>query len=113
MKIIVYDDSVTAIIDRYGSDARIDDVHVRYLGEELTGSDYKRLEEAHFKRENVRMGEGDPAQESADWYYVTGPRNRCFRILGKLPKEKCFVVTVDESLADEADRLGYRVQHQI
>ena len=117
-KILIYEDSVYDVKDRYGSLVGQHDVQLRLITADSysarpfideTGFDKETLVRTDFDMNKVQYELGEPSQERADVYFVDGLKGFCMILLPQLPKNRAFLNSDDYGLVEEAKREGFRI----
>jgi len=109
-KVVIFEDSIGLAIERYKRLVKDHDVHVFMLIDRKDfDADLSLLIWNGFKETQVYPGILDEEIMDADVYFVDGLEGKCFDLLPRLPKEKTYLVTMNENYEERAVSEGYNV----
>lgn len=115
VNVMIYEDSVEDLIERYVSLISNHNVFVwiKEFSQSRLCDFYKEsIAKAGFRAENVKEDVecdwfANPPQ--AEVYFIDGLKNKCFDLLSKLPANRTYLNTDNEHLQAEARKQGFQV----
>ena len=114
-KIVVYEDSPTDAVIRYGPVARAHDVTVYihnlsslFHNGKLSDLDASDFTDEGFDPDKIKQLQPEEPIEDADLYFVDGLQGYCFTQLEKLPKSKTYLASGNIAIQSEAKSRGYK-----
>ncbi len=122
-KVMIYEDEIESLVNRYSSLTKNHDVSVLMVGNivRFLDDDLEELGEKGFNTSKIkgvffanRIGNPNWGEEyveipDADVYFTDGLSGDCFYILKNLPKEKSYLITGDEVIEEKAKEEGYQL----